>query len=80
MYENEKQAIESLINFKPNLFKAQQHIYETYNVDSYYDDEENILVLLTKGINESLSVAKAKEYIDNEIGENFVTVMFKSEQ
>ncbi len=77
MYENEKQFVESIVNFKSNIQQAQQYIKETYNVESEYNEDENILYIKTENINESLNAAVAKEYIDNKIGENFVTVKFK---
>jgi hypothetical protein len=76
MYENEKQALESLLNFKSNLNKAQQHIRETYNVECEYDDVDNTLYIYTDNVNEALNVASAREYVDSEIGENFVTVKY----
>lgn len=76
MYENEKRVLESILNFKSNLEKAQQHIRENYNVESEYDSEENTLYIYSQNINEAMNVATAREYIDSEIGENFVNVKY----
>jgi len=56
-------GLKSIIDFKSNLEQARQYIKENFNVDSEYNEDENILYIKTNNVNESLNVLPAEEYL-----------------
>ena len=76
MTDNEKRLVESIVNFKENILKAQQYVKENFGVESEYDEKQNIFHIHTDNINEALNAVSAKEYVENEIGPEFVTVEY----
>ena len=73
--ENERHLVESFLNLDKNVAKVQEYIKENYHVDSEYDSEYDTIYIWTKTINESLNLAAAKEYIEEEIGDEMVSVI-----
>lgn len=79
MNKNDKNIlafVEKMVNYNDHIKNAQEYIKENYNVKSSFDDETNTLYIYSTNINESLNVVAAKEYINDTIGEDFVTVEY----
>lgn len=79
-HSNERQLTEKLLNLTGNISKAQAYIKENYHIDSEYDIENDLLYIWTSNINESLNLAVAKDYISQEIGDEFVNVIYGTKQ
>jgi len=79
-HSNEKEFTEQLLNLTGNISKAQAYIKENYHIDSEYDSENDLLYIWSKNVNESLNLAAAKEYVTEEIGEEFVNVIYGTKQ
>ena len=77
---NEQLLIDKILNIHENIKSIQTYIKENYNIDSEYDSEDNMIYLWSKNVNESLNLAAAKEYILNEIGSEFVEVIYGMKQ
>ena len=73
---NEKQFVESLINHLSNVAKVQDYLKENMNVSSYYDEDNETLHLVANGINEGLDLAAAKEYVNQQIDEAMLSVVY----
>ena len=69
------EGLKSIIDFKSNLENVRHYIKENYNVDSRYDENENLLYLKTTNVNESLNVLAAEEYI-NETLESLIDIRY----
>jgi len=74
--ENERRFVESIVEHIPNVAKVQQYIKENYNIDSYYDEDNETLHLVAPSINESMGLASAKEYVNSTIDETMLNVVF----
>jgi len=74
--ENEKKFVESLINHVANVAKVQQYIKENYGVKSYYDEDNETLHLVPEKINEGLNLASVKEYVNSQIDETMLNVVY----
>lgn len=74
MLLNEKQLVESFVNFNSNLEQAQKYIKDEFGVDSKYDIETGVLHLFTNNINEGLQLKAAKEYVNSCIDESMLLV------
>lgn len=74
MTEDEKRFLESVVNFKADVNKVQNYVFDTMGVDSVYDDKENVIHLYTENINEALNVATAKEYVERTLGDKVTVV------
>ena len=79
-HDNEKEFTEQLLNLVGNVSKAQAYIKENYHIDSEYDPEDDILYIWSPNVNESLNLASAKEYITEEIGDEFINVIYGMKQ
>lgn len=77
---NEQLLIDKILNIHENIKSIQDYIKENYNIDSEYDSEDNMIYLWSKNVNESLNLAAAKEHILNEIGSEFVDVIYGKKQ
>lgn len=77
---NEQLLIDKILNIHENIKSIQNYIKENYNIDSEYDSEDNMIYLWSKNVNESLNLAAAKEHILNEIGSEFVEVIYGMKQ
>ena len=74
--DNEKQFVEALINHLPRVAKTQAYLKENFNVSSYYDEDTETLYLVANGINEGLDLAAAKEYVNQQIDEAMLSVVY----
>lgn len=74
--ENEKKFVESLVNHLSNVAKVQDYLKENFNVLSYYDEDNETLHLVANGINEGLDLAAAKEYVNQQIDEAMLSVVY----
>ncbi|MBQ3414339.1 MAG: hypothetical protein IJH39_03140 [Clostridia bacterium] len=74
--ENEKRFVTSLVNHLSNVAKVQDYLKENLNVSSYYDEENETLHLVANGINEGLDLAAAKEYVNQQIDEAMLSVVY----
>lgn len=77
---NEKLLIDKILNIHENIQAVQEYIKENYHIDSEYDADDNMIYLWSKNVNESLNLAAAKEHILNEIGSEFVEVIYGMKQ
>lgn len=78
--ENVKHFVESFVKFDENVKAAQEDIKETYNIDSTYSDDDDTIYIWTENLNENLSLAAAREYIEQEIGLEMVNVIYGKKQ
>ena len=78
--ENVKHFVESFVKFDENVKAAQEYIKETYNIDSTYSDDDDTIYIWTENLNENLNLAAAREYIEQEIGLEMVTVIYGKKQ
>ena len=78
--ENVKHFVESFVKFDENVKAAQEYIKETYNIDSTYSDADDTIYIWTENLNENLSLAAAREYIEEEIGLEMVNVIYGKKQ
>lgn len=78
--ENVKHFVESFVKFDENVKAAQEYIKETYNIDSTYSDADDTIYIWTENLNENLSLAAAREYIEQEIGLEMVNVIYGKKQ
>lgn len=76
--ENEKQFVKQVVEFIPNLAKVQQFLNDQYNVDSYFDEDNGQFVILQNSVNESLTLARAKEYAESKLNNGMCQVVFKN--
>lgn len=74
--ENEKKFVEALVNHLSNVAKVQEYLKENMNVSSYYDEDNETLHLVANGINEGLDLAAAKEYVNQQIDEAMLSVVY----
>ena len=74
--ENEKRFVESVVNHLSNVAKVQDYLKENFNVCSYYDEDNETLHLVANEINEGLDLAAAKEYVNQQIDEAMLTVVY----
>ena len=79
-HSNEQLFTEQLLNLSDNMTTAQTYIKENYHIDSEYDSKNDLLYIWSKNINESLNLAAAKDYINENIGEEFVNVIYGKRQ
>ena len=78
--ENVKHFVESFVKFDENVKAVQEYIKETYNIDSSYSDDDDTIYIWTENLNENLSLAAAREYIEQEIGLEMVNVIYGKKQ
>lgn len=78
--ENVKHFVESFVKFDENVKAVQEYIKETYNIDSTYSDDDDTIYIWTENLNENLSLAAAREYIEEEIGLEMVNVIYGKKQ
>lgn len=70
-------GIQSILEFKSNLQNAQDYIKDTYNINSRYNEEENVLYLDAENINEALDVVSAKDYLE-ETFDSLVDIQYEN--
>ena len=74
--ENELKLLNSILDHKENVEKAQTYIKENFGVNTKYNEDSNTINIWTSNINESLQLLAAKEYIEREIGLDSVNVKY----
>lgn len=76
MTDNEKHFVESIVNLEANVCKQLDYIKENYGIDGVYNEEDSTIKLTCENMDNALMLAAAKKHIENEIGEDFVRVVF----
>jgi len=79
MYQNEKEFAESVLNFDKEVAKAQEYIKENFNIESKWNEQECKFFIWTNNVNESLQLAAAKEYLDNNLDKYAVDIVYGKE-
>ena len=74
--ENVKNFIKNLDDLEANILKAQDYIKENLNVDSEFNANTGKLHIWCENAENALYVARAKEYIQETIGEDLVQVIY----
>ena len=69
MNENEYKFAKNIVNLDKNINEALEYIHENFNVDAEYDEEQNIINIKSKSINEGLEISLIKEYIEKTFGD-----------
>lgn len=72
----ESEYVKRVLNFSQDIEKAQQYIKENFGVNCSFDEETYKVHLWTSNINESLQLVAAKEYLINNIGEDFIEIVY----
>lgn len=72
--ENDKEFIKTVVDYEPNIKKAQKYIKENYNIDSVFNEETLELGLIANSVNESLNILAAKEYLNEKFTEDQLIV------
>lgn len=75
-YNNEKSFVKKVVDFECNVIKAQDYIKENFGVDSEFNPETLELKLVQNSVNESLQLVSAKDYLENELPEDMIKVIF----
>jgi len=73
MNQNEYNFAKNIVKFDENINKAIEYVKENFGVQAEYDEDNGVLNLKTKNINEGLQLIAAKEYIDNNFDPEFLT-------
>lgn len=75
-YDNEKSFVKKVVDFECNVIKAQDYIKENFGVDSEFNHETLELKLVQNSVNEALQLVSAKDYLENELPEDMIKVIF----
>lgn len=75
-YDNEKSFVKKVVDFECNVIKAQDYIKENFGVDSEFNPETLELKLVQNSVNEALQLVSAKDYLENELPEDMIKVIF----
>lgn len=73
MDQNEYKFAKDIVNLDYKISKTLEYVQENFGVKAEYDDEEHIIKLTTNNVNEGLQLIAAKEYIDNNFEDGFIT-------
>ena len=73
--ENIKKLLDSLVELNESIDGVREYIKVNYGVDSRYDDNGELYIWCDDP-ERSLNVKQAKEYIDDNIGEELVQVIY----
>ena len=74
--ENEKRFVKAIVDHLSNVAKVQEHIKEHFGILSYYDEDNETLHLVSEKLNEGLALASAKEYVNSQIDETMLNVVY----
>lgn len=72
--ENDKEFIKTVVDYEPNIKKAQKYIKENYNIDSIFNEETLELELIANSVNESLNILAAREYLNEKFTDDKLIV------
>lgn len=75
-YDNEKSFVKKVVDFECNVIKAQDYIKENFGIDSEFNPETLELKLVQNSVNEALQLVSAKDYLENELPEDMIKVIF----
>ena len=75
-YDNEKSFVKKVVDFECNVIKAQDYIKENFGIDSEYNPETLELKLTQNSVNEALQLVSAKDYLENELPEDMIKIIF----
>ena len=73
MNQNEYEFAKEIVNIDYKIDKALEYVKENFGVNAEYDEENSIINLSTKNINEGLQLVAANEYIKENLNSDFVT-------
>ena len=73
MNQNEYNFAKNIVKLDENINKAIEYVQENFGVKAEYDEENNIINLSTSNVNEGLQLIAAKEYINNNFDQDFIT-------
>ncbi len=73
MNENEYRFAKNIVTLDENINKALEYIHENFNADAVYDEENNIINIKIKSLNEGLEATAIKEYISKTFGD-YITI------
>lgn len=76
MNDNEKRLVESIVNLEANVMKQLEYIKENYGIDGVFNEEDNTIKLTCNNVENSLMLAQAKAFIEEELGEDMIRVVF----
>ena len=76
MNDNEKRLVESIVNLEANVLKKLDYIKTNYNIDGVFNEEDNTVKLTCNNVENALMLAQAKAYIEEELGEDMIRVIF----
>ena len=76
MNENEKRFVKSIVNLEANVYKQLDYIKENYDIDGTFEENDLTIKLEGKNPENALMQAQAKAHIEEEIGEDFIRVVF----
>ena len=74
--ENIKKLLDSLERVNENVDGVREYIKTNYDVESRYDDASGELHIWCDDAEKAVNVKQAKEYIDDQIGEELVQVIY----
>lgn len=74
--DNEKKFVKAIVDHVANVAKVQEHIREHFGIQSYYDEDNETLHLVSENLNEGLALASAKEYVNSVIDETMLNVVY----
>lgn len=74
MNQNEYNFAKNIVKLDENVDKAIQYVKENFGVNAIYDEENCMINLSTSNINEGLQLIAAKEYIEENFDQDFLTV------
>lgn len=76
MNDNEKRLVESIVNLEANVMKHLEYIKTNYGIDGVFNEDNNTIQLTCNNVENSLMLAQAKAYIEEELGEDMIRVVF----
>lgn len=74
--KNEQDFVRDICSLSSNIAKIQGEIKEQFGLDSIYYEEKGQLKIVSTSINESLNVARAKQFVEEKIAQELLEVIF----
>lgn len=76
MNVNESRLVNGIVNHEANINNMIAYIKDNYNINGVYNEDDCTIKLKCNNPDDALMLAAAKEYIEDSIGNDFVTVIF----
>lgn len=76
MTQNDKKFVRDMVDFVPQVIKAQTYLKENYNIDSVFNEDECTLEIY-QSVNESKDNIKAKEYVEKNVNMEGLEISYK---